>query len=439
MVVRRDNVGALDGVGGHDGFDGVGGRDGRRSPGALDALRACFPILESHVNGRPLVYLDNAATMQMPRCVMDAVTHAALAANANVHRGAHALSQQATDAYEDARSTIADFMGCSPEEAILTSGTTDGLNRVAAMLAPMLTKGDRVLVSGMEHHANLLPWMNIASRTGAELAVAPVGRDGSFDAEAFLNMIDGRTKVVAITQVSNVSGAELPVGDVVAAARREGALTVVDGAQGAAHASCVGAATGADAYVFSGHKMGAPTGTGALFVRKGLLDMLEPVTFGGGAIASVSVDGFVLRDDVTRFEPGTPNYQGFAGMAEALRFWSARNRETDLAHEARLLERLVAAVEDIPGVHVVAPGQSHHGAVSLWFDAGTSYDACRLLDASGIATRSGHHCAQPYLATLELAEKGALRVSVAPYNTDGEIDACADAIETAARLMGCSR
>lgn len=403
---------------------------------ALKELRGHFPMLAAEVNGRPLAYLDNAATMQVPDCVQEAVCEVWRHSNANVHRGAHSLSQKATVCYEEARRAVADFVGFDPDETILTSGTTDGLNRLAAMLAPMLCEGDQVVATGMEHHSNLLPWRHVAERAGAELVTAAVGTDGSFDVEEVIGLIDARTKVVAVTQLSNVSGIEVPLARIAEAAHAEGALLAVDGAQGVAHLEPTGGPLMCDAYAFSGHKLGAPTGTGALCVKRRLLDRLHPATFGGGAVASVVPDGMRLREGVERFEPGTPNFQGFAGLAAAVGFWASRDRHADISHEAALLRRLAAGVADMPGVHVVASGISHAGAVSVWLDEGTSYDACRLLDAQGVATRSGLHCAQPYLDAMGLGSKGVLRVSVAPYNTEDEIDACLDALEAVVGILG---
>lgn len=403
---------------------------------ALRELRGHFPILAAEVNGRPLAYLDNAATMQVPDCVQEAVCEVWRTSNANVHRGAHSLSQKATDCYEEARRAVAGFAGFAPDETILTSGTTDGLNQLAAMLAPMLCEGDQVVVTGMEHHSNLLPWRHAAQRAGAELVTAAVGADGSFNEEEVVGLIGPRTKVVAVTQLSNVSGIEVPLARIAEAVHAEGALLVVDGAQGIAHLNPGNGPLPCDAYAFSGHKLGAPTGTGALCIRHELLDRLHPATFGGGAVASVSPEGMRLREGIERFEPGTPNFQGFAGLAAAVRFWASRDRHADIAHEAALLRRFAAGAADIPGVHVVAPGAIHAGVVSVWLDEGTSYDACRLLDAQGIATRSGLHCAQPYLDAMGLGSKGVLRVSVAPYNTLEEVDACLDALEAAVGILG---
>lgn len=403
---------------------------------ALRELRGHFPMLGTEENGRPLVYLDNAATMQVPDCVQEAVCEVWRHSNANVHRGAHYLSQKATDSYEEARRSVADFAGFAPDETILTSGTTDGLNRLAAMLEPMLCKGDQVVVTGMEHHSNLLPWRHAAQRAGAEVVEAPVASDGSFDAEGAVGLIGPRTKVVAVTQLSNVSGIEVPLSRIAEAAHAEGALLAVDGAQGIAHLEPAGGPLPCDAYAFSGHKLGAPTGTGALCVRRGLLDRLQPATFGGGAVASVGPDGMQLREGVGRFEQGTPNFQGVAGLAAAVGFWASRDRHAGVSHEAALLRRFAAGVADIPGVHVVAPQAPHAGTVSVWLEKGTSYDACKLLDAQGVATRSGLHCAQPYLDAMGLGAKGVLRVSVAPYNTSEEIDACLDALEAAVGILG---
>lgn len=398
------------------------------------ALRREFPLLATQVNGRPLAYLDNAATMQAPRCVIEALEDFYRTSNANVHRGVHALSERATERYEAARAAVARFLGASPSEVVLTSGTTDSLNRAADMLAGRLGAGDEVLLTEMEHHSNLLPWRHVAARAGARVVYAPIDGEGGLDERAFCRLLSDRTKIVSMTQLSNVTGIAVPVARLCRAAHScSPAVCVVDGAQGVAHGAQSMPDLGCDLYAFSGHKLGAPTGTGALFIRSDLIGGLAPARFGGGAVVAVTEEGERLRQTVERFEPGTPNYAGFVGLEAAIRFWEGRPWEGRLRHERALLARLEAGLAKVPQVKVLGRTEKRTGAVSFSVGAGSPFDWCKLLDAQGVAVRSGHHCAQPYHKALGC--DASVRVSVAPYNTEEDVDACLAAIGRAAEVL----
>ena len=401
-------------------------------PGGFSPARARseFPELATCLNGHPLVYLDNAATMQVPACVTDALVDFYQHDNANVHRGAHELSERATAHYEEARASIARFIGALPTECVLTSGTTDSLNRAAALLASRVAPGDEVLVPVMEHHSNMLPWRHLARSVGASIVTAPVDSSGTLDEEAFSSLLSARTKVVVLTQVSNVTGVPAPVARLCAEVHaRTAAVCVVDGAQGIVHARAPMDALGCDLYAFSGHKLGGPTGTGVLFVRKSLLDELEPTCFGGGAVVSVDEVGERFAASPWRFEPGTPNYAGFVGLQAALAWWDGQPSATVASHERTLLERLEAGLDAISDVRVLGATSERCGSLSFAVNVGSSFDWCKLLDAQGVAVRSGHHCAEPYHRALGCADS--VRVSVAPYNTEGDVDVCLAALARA--------
>lgn len=397
-------------------------------------LRSHFPILHEDVAGNALVYLDNAATMQAPEPVLRAFDDFYRESNSNVHRGVHHLSKRATALYENARTKIADHLGAKAEEVILTFGTTDSLNRLACMLSPLLGEGDEVLVTCLEHNSNILPWRHACEMVGARLVICPIDGEARLDLEAFRRLVGKRTKIVAVTHVSNVSGIPLPVRMICDYCHSHSpALCVVDGAQGVFHDPACMDDLDCDAYAFSGHKIGGPAGTGVLYVRGELLSKLHPATFGGGTVFSVTEDGQSLYDTIERFEPGTPNYPGFVGLAAAIDFWKGYPQSELLAHERDLLARLSEGVADIPLVREIAEKSPHKGTIALAVEKGSAFDWGNLLDARGIAVRTGMHCAHLYASALGF--KGTVRISVAPYNTFEEIDACLEALEAASSAI----
>ena len=378
------------------------------------AVRDQYPALGGEANGKPLIYLDNAATAQMPRPVAEVVTRLELR-RGNVHRGIHALSEECTAAYEGARAEVAKFLGAEPEQITFTSGTTDAVNRVADSYRGRLGPGDAVVVTRMEHHSNFVPWQQLCRETGAELRIAPLTETCELDESAFRSLLTGAVKLVAVAHASNVLGTVNDVKGICALAHQSGAEVFVDGAQGICHLPVDVEELGCDYYAFSGHKLGAPFGIGALYARRSY----PPVRYGGGMVEEV-------KDTVTTFaapplgwEPGTPNVSGAVGLAGAVRF------RRDLPQgwqewEDRLLLRAEAGLAEIPGVRVLGKPQKRTGCLSFVLEGASPFDVAVLLDQLGIALRSGHHCAQPLLRSLGL--EYALRVSPAFYNTEQEID-----------------
>ncbi len=400
-------------------------------------IRRDFSILSQKVHGKPLVYLDNAATMQMPRQVMDRMQTFYCTENGNIHRGIHALSESSTEAYESVRGMVCRFLGTDrPEEIIFTSGTTASVNLAAGMLADSLHSGDEILITQMEHHSNFIVWQELAGRLSLTLRIVPVMPDGRLDMEKFFEMVNGHTRIAAFTELSNVTGIGTPAGEMVRFLRENSdARILIDGAQGAVHDRKDIGALQPDFYCFSGHKLGAPTGTGVLYVRRDVLDTLRPVWFGGGTVRSLTEDGPELYDGPAGFEPGTPNYAGIVGMGAALEYWMEREAYRD--REQELLVRLEAGLRDMDGVTVLGETgeEPRRGCISVVFEDIHSYDMCRFLDQYGIAARSGHLCAIPYLRAL--GQEHAVRFSVAPYNTPEEIEYTLETCREIRRMLVC--
>lgn len=404
----------------------------------LDAatLRADFPILGERIGDRPLIYLDSAATSQKPNTVLDAERDFLTHANAAVHRGAHTLAAEATDLFEDARATVAGFVGAEADQLVWTSGATMGLNLVAYAIgnatvgrgAPAadrfaLEPGDRIVVTEIEHHANLIPWQELAARTGATLAHIPAHDDGTLDLDAAATLIDDRTRIVAFTHVSNVLGIVNPVAELIALAQRVGATTVMDACQSAPHLPLDLPALGVDLAVFSGHKMLGPYGVGGLYGRSDVLEALPPFLTGGSMITTVTLDGAEYLPPPQRFEAGTQPVGPAIGLAAAVRYLQGVGLQAVHAHEQRLAARLHDGLAEIPGIRLLGDA---HGAerVGLWsFDVEGvhAHDAGQYLDALGIAVRVGHHCAAPLHRRFGMT--ASVRASVALYNTDDDVDA----------------
>ncbi|MDD9211756.1 aminotransferase class V-fold PLP-dependent enzyme [Aeromonas dhakensis] len=388
-----------------------------------DRLRSQFPALAQEVNGHPLVYLDNAATTQKPQAVLDAVNHYYRADNANVHRAAHALSGRATRAFEDARETVARFINAPrSHEVIWTRGTTEAINLVAQSWGvSKLRAGDEVVLSTLEHHANIVPWQLIAQRTGAVIRVIPLDERGDLDMAAYLAMLGPRTRLVSVAHVSNALGTVNPVEQIVAAAKAVGALTLIDGAQAVAHLEVDVQAIGCDFYAFSGHKLYGPTGIGVLWGRTELLERMPPWQAGGEMIDRVSFSGTTFNSLPFKFEAGTPHIAGAIGLAAAIDFVMEQDRGALASHEAVLTDYLVAGLRQVPGLRLVGEPGQRAGAVSFLLTDIHPQDAATLLDMQGIALRVGHHCAMPLMESLGIG--GTLRASLACYNNRDDVDA----------------
>ncbi|EKB26775.1 aminotransferase class V-fold PLP-dependent enzyme [Aeromonas dhakensis] len=388
-----------------------------------DRLRSQFPALAQEVNGHPLVYLDNAATTQKPKAVLDAINHYYRADNANVHRAAHALSGRATRAFEDARETVARFINAPrSHEVIWTRGTTEAINLVAQSWGVSeLRAGDEVVLSTLEHHANIVPWQLVAQRTGAVIRVAPLDERGDLDMAAYLAMLGPRTRLVSVAHVSNALGTVNPVEQIVAAAKAVGALTLIDGAQAVAHFEVDVQAIGCDFYAFSGHKLYGPTGIGVLWGRTELLERMPPWQAGGEMIDRVSFSGTTFNSLPFKFEAGTPHIAGAIGLAAAIDFVMKQDRGALASHERVLTDYLVAGLRQVPGLHLVGEPGQRAGAVSFLLRDIHPQDAATLLDMQGIALRVGHHCAMPLMESLGIG--GTMRASLACYNNRDDVDA----------------
>ncbi len=386
-------------------------------------IREQFPILARRVHGRPLAYLDNAATTQKPRAVIEAVRRFYEERNANVHRGAYTLSAEATDAYEGARARVARFVGAADaREIVFTRGTTEAINLVAWTLGlTRLREGDEILVTGMEHHSNIVPWQLVAARTGARLAVAPITDAGDLDREAFRKQLSSRTRIVALAHVSNALGTINPVRELAAEAHEKGALVLVDGAQAVPHLPVDVRDLGCDLYAFSGHKVYGPTGIGALWARRELLEEMPPWQGGGDMILEVRFEGSTWNEVPWKFEAGTPNVAGAVGLAAALDWVAETGLPAIAAHEADLLAYATARLGEIEGLRIVGTAPRKAAVVSFVLDEVHPHDVATFLDADGIAVRAGHHCAQPVMDRYGVP--ATVRASFAAYNTREEVDA----------------
>lgn len=386
-------------------------------------LRSQFPALAQEVNGHPLIYLDNAATTQKPQAVLDAIAHYYSADNANVHRAAHALSGRATRAFEAARETVARFINAPrPQEVIWTRGTTEAINLVAQSWGlSELQPGDEIVLSTLEHHANIVPWQLAAQRTGALIRVIPLDQHGDLDMAAYRAMLGPRTRLVSVAHVSNALGTVNPVKEIVAAAKAVGALTLIDGAQAVAHLEVDVQAIGCDFYAFSGHKLYGPTGIGVLWGRSELLERMPPWQAGGEMIDRVSFAGTTFNALPFKFEAGTPHIAGAIGLAAAITFIEGQDRAELVRHEQALTDYLVTGLQQVPGLRLVGEPAQRAGAVSFLLDEIHPQDAATLLDMQGIALRVGHHCAMPLMESLGIG--GTLRASLACYNNQDDVDA----------------
>ncbi|MGY1410393.1 cysteine desulfurase [Luteimonas sp. A611] len=398
-------------------------------------VRADFPLLQRQVHGKPLVYLDSANTGQKPAVVIEAMDAFYRHHNANVSRAVHTLGTEATEAFEAARTTLARFINARSDELVLCSGTTFAINLVAYSWAlPRLRAGDVILVSRMEHHANIVPWQLVAERTGATVRVAEITPDGTLDLDALRRAMTPEVKLLAISHVSNVLGTVNPVREICREARRRGIVTMVDGSQAVPHRAVDVAAIGCDFYAFTGHKMCGPTGTGVLWGRREHLQAMPPFLGGGEMIREVSFDGTVFNDPPHRFEAGTPNIAGFVGLRAAVDYLQGIGMDAIEAREAELLAHLTEALDAAGGVRIIGRAPEKAAVVSFLVEGAHAHDLATLLDLEGVAVRSGQHCAHPLLQFYGVA--ATCRASLAFYNTHEEIDAFVMALQKVRRLLG---
>ncbi len=412
------------------------GRDARATITVDDVIdvRAEFPILARPVHGRRLVYLDNAATTQKPVTVLDAIRRFYEQDNAAVHRAVHALGERATHAVEGARRTVARFLGSDdPDELVFVRGVTEAINLLAFSLGATLNTGDEVVVPLSEHHSNFLPWREACRRSGAMFRVAPLTADGSIDLAALASLINDRTRVVAFAHISNVLGTVAPVQRIVEMAHRVGAITVVDGAQSACHASIDVNALGCDFYAISGHKMYAPTGIGALWGRRDRWAEMQPWQTGGSMVERVTIDDVRWASAPARFEAGSPNAAGAVGLAAAADWIGAIGVARITAHESALARRAVELLEAIPGVRAHGPREHRAPVISFTADGVHPHDLATILDGEGVAVRAGHHCAQPLAEWLGVP--ATTRASFGVYNNMEDAVALAAAVRRAVEML----
>ena len=389
----------------------------------MERIRKDFPVLSTSVNGHPLVYLDNAATSQKPNVVIEALSDYYQEYNSNIHRGVHYLSQKATDAYEDSRSRIAQFINAKDaKEIIFVRGTTEAINLVAQTFGRKnIGRGDEVLITALEHHSNIVPWQMICEEKSAKLVVVPMSDEGELDLDAYGRLLNQRTKIAAITHVSNALGTVNPVKEMSAMARAKGIPVLIDGAQAVPHMSVDVKDLKCDFYAFSGHKMFGPTGIGVLYGRKDLLEGMPPYQGGGDMIKSVTFEKTIYNDLPHRFEAGTPNISGGIALGVAVDYLCSLNRSAILEYENSLLDYATSQLSSIRGIEII--GRSKHKASVLSFDLEGihPHDVGTILDSEGIAIRTGHHCAQPIMTRLGITATA--RASFALYNTFQEVDA----------------
>jgi cysteine desulfurase/selenocysteine lyase len=394
----------------------------------VNAIRADFPILERRVHGRPLVYLDNAATTQKPRAVIDRLVRYYEEENANIHRGVHTLSVEATDAYDAARDRVRQFLNAADaREIVFVRGATEAINLVARSFGgTQIRQGDEIVVSEMEHHSNIVPWQMICEERGATLRVVPITDSGEFRLDAYEQLLNARTRIVAVTHVSNALGTVTPVTEIVRLARDRGIPVLIDGAQAVAHMDVDVRALGCDFYVFSGHKVFGPTGIGVLYGRLPLLEAMPPYQGGGDMIRSVTFERTLYNEVPYRFEAGTQHIAGVVGLAAAIDYLSDLGLDRVAAHEHELLAYGTEALTTIPGLRLTGTAAQKAGILSFVMDDVHPHDIGTILDREGVAIRAGHHCCQPLMARLGVPATA--RASLALYNTRAEIDALVSAL-----------
>ncbi|NCG18246.1 MAG: SufS family cysteine desulfurase [Rhodobacterales bacterium] len=402
----------------------------------IDEIRAQFPVLDQQIFGKPLSFLDSAASAQRPVAVLDAIDYYYRNDHANVHRGVHQLSQRATIAYEAGREAVRDFLGApSTKEIVFTRGTTEAINLVAyAWGVPNLKAGDEILLSGMEHHSNIVPWQFVAAQTGAKIRVIPMDDRGVLDMEAYAELLNERTKLVGVVHVSNALGTINPVKQMTQMAHKVGAVVLIDGAQAVPHCAVDVLDMDCDFYMFSGHKVYAPTGIGALYGKKALLEAMPPWQGGGEMIRSVTFESTVVAPPPTRFEAGTPNIAGGVGLAAALGWIQALGMDAVAAHEQQLLDYGTQLLGNFDRIRLIGTAPEKAGVLSFVIDGIHPHDVGTVLDMEGVAVRTGHHCAQPVMERFGIP--ATTRASLGVYNNRADLDRLAMGLTRVMELLG---
>lgn len=402
----------------------------------MDSIRSQFPILDRKVNGKPLIYLDNAATSQKPKVVIDAITNYYETLNANVHRGIHSLSQEATIAMENAREKVQRFINAEKaHEVIFTYGTTDSINLIARSLEGIVNENDEILITEIEHHSNIVPWQMLSNETGVKIKYIPLLPSGVLDVEEFDKLLTDKTKLVAINHVSNALGVINPIEEIISKAHAKGAWILVDGAQSTPHMAVDVQKLDVDFYAFSGHKMYGPTGTGVLYGKEEILNQLNPYRGGGEMIDVVTMAGTTYAGLPFKFEAGTPNICGNIALGTAIDFMNEIGMDKIAEHEKELLNYTIEKLSELDGIEIYAPEAPRSGAVSFNIvkKGVHSSDVGMILDKMGIAVRTGHHCCQPIMSKLGIT--GTVRASFAIYNTKEEVDEFIKGVSLALNML----
>ncbi len=401
----------------------------------INEIRRQFPILNQQVYGKPLVYLDNAATTQKPLCVIDRERDYYLHENCNIHRGVHYLSQMATEAYENARRTVAAFIhAAAPHDIVFTRGTTESLNLLASSLGQLLIEeNDKVLISAMEHHSNLVPWQQMLRQKKGQLLVCPMDDNGVLDLQRYETLLDEKPRIVSIAHISNTLGTINPIKEMIGMAHKHGIPVIVDGAQSIAHHYIDVQSLDCDFFVFSGHKMYAPMGIGGLYGKSDWLEKMPPYQFGGEMVDQVSFEATTFNKLPFKFEAGTPNVGAALGLESAVRFIESLDRNQIEAYESALLQRAVEQLSEIEGLRFIGQAAKRSGLVSFVIDGIHPYDLGTIIDKMGVAVRTGHHCAEPVMTRFGIP--GTVRASFALYNTMEEVDVFVKAVKKAAAML----
>tara|TARA_B100001250_G_C19817150_1_gene799237 strand:+ start:6740 stop:7957 length:1218 start_codon:yes stop_codon:yes gene_type:complete len=400
----------------------------------INKLRQNFPILKREINKKPLVYLDNAASTQRPDCVIEAVSEYEKKCHSNVHRGVHKLSYIATKSYESTRDKVKKYINANDcKEIIFTKGATDSLNLLASSLGETFKSGDEIMVSQMEHHSNIVPWQNICKKNGLNLVMIPIDNNGEIIKEEFNKLLNNKTRLVAISHVSNALGTINPIKEFIDESHKNGSLIVIDGAQAMSHMRVDVKDLDCDFYVFSGHKMFAPTGTGVLFGKKELLEIMPPYQFGGEMILSVNFNQTQYNDIPYKFEAGTPNISGVIGLGAAIDYLEDINIDKIAQYESNLLNYLLEKIIDVPEIKIIGTPRKRSGVVSFLLGDIHPHDIGTIIDKEGVAIRTGHHCAMPIMEFFKIPATA--RVSIAHYNTKEEIDIFINALYKAKEIF----
>ena len=400
----------------------------------LNKIRDEFPILDQKINGEDLIYLDNAASTQKPKSVIHAIKDYYENDHSNVHRGVHTLSVRATEAYENARVKVAEFLN-SPNvhQIIFTKGTTDSINLIASSVTNLVQKDDEILITSMEHHSNIVPWQELCKRTGAVLKVIPINKNGELLIDEYANMISSRTKIISIVHLSNTLGTINPVEDIIEIAKSHDVITVIDGAQAAGHLPIDVQKLDCDFYLFSGHKIFGPTGIGVLYGKENILNEIDPYQFGGEMILKVTFEETTYNDLPHKFEAGTPNIAGAVGIGASIDFINGLDRDLAHQHEMSLHDYALEKLEEIEGVRIIGNASNKSAIISFVIDGLHPHDIGTIINQKGIAVRTGHHCTMPLMDFYRVP--GTVRASFSIYNNHSEVDKLIDAIKLAIKML----